>query len=172
MQAEFDKTDLIFMTVSSLLYFIFLLGAWMIYSEKVRSCIAKIRMRNRLKARKKAMRPEAALEKHLRKVLSTSMKKPMEPKVFLRYSALSFLLVLLAGLRTVNPISSLLMAALISSMPYLLLRVRVETIRRKSSYEGEKLISEFLCQYRMSGLNIYKTIEQVRRDKDHRKAFV
>jgi Flp pilus assembly protein TadB len=161
MQAEFDKTDLILMTVSSLLYFLFLLGVWMIYSEKVRSCIAKIRMRNRLKARKKAMRPETALEKHLRKVLSTSMKKPMEPKVFFRYSALSFLLVLLAGLRTVNPISSLLMAALISSMPYLMLRVRVETIRRKSSYEGEKLISEFLCRYRMSGLNIYKTIEQV-----------
>jgi Flp pilus assembly protein TadB len=72
-----------------------------------------------------------------------------------------FLLIMVIGVRTVSVASAFFMGALVSVMPYLLLRVRVETIRRKSSYEGEKLISEFLCQYRMSGFNVYKTIEQV-----------
>lgn len=161
MQMELDKVKLIFITVSSVLYLLFLLGIWVIYSKRVKSCWAKIRMRNRLKARRKALRPETALEKHLHKVLSISLKKPMDPKAFLRYNVFIFFLVLLAGIQTVNVISTFLMAALIASMPYLLLRVKVETIRRKSSYEGEKLMSEFLCQYRMSGLNIYRTIEQV-----------
>lgn len=161
MQIELDKVKMIFITVSPVLYVLFLLGIWVIYSERVKSCWAKIRMRNRLKARRKALRPETALEKHLHKVLSISLKRPMDPKVFLRYNIFVFFLVLMAGIQTVNEISTLLMAALISSMPYLLLRVKVETIRRKSSYEGEKLMSEFVCQYRMSGLNIYKTIEQV-----------
>lgn len=147
--------------ISSLLYAVFILGVWAIYSDRVKSLWAKIRMHNRLKARRKALRPETALEKHLRKVLSIALKKPMDPKDFIRYTAVVFLLIMVIGVRTVSVASAFFMGALVSVMPYLLLRVRVETIRRKSSYEGEKLISEFLCQYRMSGFNVYKTIEQV-----------
>lgn len=147
--------------ISSLIYIIFLIGVWMIYSDRVKSLWAKIRMHNRLRARRKALRPETVLEKHLRKVLSIALKKPMDPKDFIRYTAMVFLLIMVIGVRTVSVASAFFMGALVSVMPYLLLRVRVETIRRKSSYEGEKLISEFLCQYRMSGFNVYKTIEQV-----------
>ncbi|HVI42188.1 MAG TPA: hypothetical protein VM577_16165 [Anaerovoracaceae bacterium] len=161
MQTEIDKINLIYILISSILYLIFLFGVWLNYSERMKCYWAKFRMHNRLKARRKALKPETRLEKHLRKVLSISLKKPMDPKAFIRYTLLVFLLILLAGIQTVSLASTFFTAALISSMPYLLLRVRVETIRRKSSYEGEKLISEFLCQYRISGLNIYKTIEQV-----------
>lgn len=161
MQTEIENINFIFILISTILYLIFLCGIWMIYSERMKCSWAKFRMHNRLKARRKALKPETALEKHLRKVLSISLKKPMEPKPFMRYTVSIFLLILFAGIRTVSVASAFLMAALVASMPYLLLRVRVETIRRKSSYEGEKLISEFLCQYRISGLNIYKTIEQV-----------
>jgi hypothetical protein len=144
-----------------LFYIIFLIGAWMLYSDRVKSLLEKVRMHNRLKARRNALKPESAIEKHLRKVLSIALKKPMGPKVFIRYTALIFISVMAIGLRTVSVVSAFCIGALVSVMPYLLLRVRVETIRRKSSYEGERLISEFLCQYRMSGFNIYKTIEQV-----------
>lgn len=153
--------NFILILISAGFYLIFLFGFWMICSESVKSCWAKFRMRNRLKARRKALKPETAPEKHLRKVLSIALKKPMAPKTFIRYTAAVFLLILFAGLHSVSALSSFIMAALISSLPYLLLRVRIETIRRKSSYEGEKLISEILCQYRISGLNIYKAIEQV-----------
>lgn len=147
--------------ISTLFYVIFLIGIWTIYWDRVKSLWAKVRMHNRLKARRKALKPENALEKHLRKVLSISLKKPMDPKDFIRYTIIIFVLILGIGVRTVSFASAFFMGAFVSTMPYLLLRVRVETIRRKSSYEGEKLISEFLCQYRISGLNIYKTIEQV-----------
>lgn len=133
----------------------------MIYSDRMKSLWAKARMHNRLKARRKALRPDTALEKHLRKVLSIALKKTMDPKDFIRYTVAIFLSIMVIGMRTVSVASAFFMSALVSVMPYLLVRVRVETIRRKSSYEGEKLISEFLCQYRMSGFNIYKTIEQV-----------
>jgi Flp pilus assembly protein TadB len=85
----------------------------------------------------------------------------MDPRTFLGYTAAIFLSILLTGIRAAAVHSALVMAVLAASLPYLLLRVRVETIRRKSSYEGERLITEFLCQYRMSGLNIYRAIEQV-----------
>jgi len=161
MQTEIGRLDMLFILIAATLYLIFLLGIWMIYLERMKCSWVKFMMHNRLKARRKALKPETVMERHLRKVLSITLKKPMNPKTFLRYTGTIFLLILLAGIQTVSAPSAFFMAALISSMPYLMLRVRVETIRRKSSYEGEKLIAEFLCQYRISGLNIYKTIEQV-----------
>ena len=161
MQTGFDKQDMVSMLVSSTCYLFFLSGLWVICSQRLRCAWARLKMLNRLKARKKELKPESMLKRHLRKVLSISLKNPMEPKVFLRYTMTAFFLILLAGSRTASPVSAFLMAVLISSMPYLLLRVRVESIRRKSSFEGEKLLSEFICQYRISGLNIYRTIEQV-----------
>ncbi len=161
MQAEIQQQEYLYRLISAGVYLIFLCGCFPLCSEYLKSCLAKIRMRNRLKARKKAMKPESALENHLRKVLSISLKKPMAPKSFIRYTAGIFILVLLTGIHTVAAHSAVLMAALAASLPYLLLRVRVETTRRKSSYEGERLLSEFLCQYRISGLNIYKAMEQV-----------
>ena len=156
-----ERTEYVFILIAAIFYLLFLMGMWMIYSERLKCLWAKIRMHNRLRARKRALRQESKVETHLRNVLSISLKKPMEPKTFLRYTLSVFLLILLIGVQNVSLPSSALTAALFSAMPYLLLRVRIETIRRKSSYEGEKLVSEFLCQYRMSGLNIYKTIEQV-----------
>lgn len=161
MQTEFDKSNLILLIAVSVVYSLFSLGIWLIYAENLRCIWAKMRMHNRLRARRRALKPESRMEKHLRKVMAITLKKPVEPKAFIRYTCSLFLLVLFAGFHTASFTSSVLMAVLTASLPYLLLRVRVETIRRKSSYEGEKLIAEFLCQYRMSGLNIYKTIEQV-----------
>jgi len=160
-QAEIRQLDSMVILVSAAIDLVFLCGAWLLCLESLKSCWAKLRMRNRLKARRKAMKPDNAFERHLRRVLSISLKKPMDPRSFMRYTALIFILILLTGIHTAALHSAVIMAALAASLPYLLLRVRVETIRRKSSYEGEKLIAELLCQYRISGLNIYKTLEQV-----------
>jgi hypothetical protein len=161
MIAEIETIDLclVFITVS--LYLILFIGIWIVYNEEVRCIYAKVKMLNRLKARRKALEPETRLEKHLRAVLNIALKKPIEPKRFMHCIAVIFFLILAAGVKNTSFSSAFFMAFLVSSMPYLLLRVRIETIRRKSSYEGEPLISEFLCQYRICGNNIYKTIEQV-----------
>lgn len=158
---QIEKTDCLYIIITTILYLIFLSGIWVVYSERLKCIWMKVKMYNRLKARKRALKPESGVETHLRKVLSTSLIKPVEPLVFLQFTIIIFLLVLLIGVQNVSLTSSILMATLISAMPYLLLRVKIEIIRRKSSYEGEKLLSEFLSQYRMSDLNIYKTIEQV-----------
>lgn len=161
MTVHIEKTNLLFIIISAILHLILLSGVWFVYSERLKCIWMKIKMYNRLKVRKRAFKPESGIEQHLRKTLSISLKKPIEPIVFLRFNMIIFLLIFLVGVRNTTLASSILIGALITAMPYLLLRLRVEIIRRKSSYEGEKLISEFLCQYRMADSNIYKTIEQV-----------
>lgn len=158
---EINKSDLILIMVTSLLYALFLSGLGFLYKDYIRNYYIKIKMKNRLRTRRKALKNETIIEQHLRRLLSVTMKKSIEPKRFIKINFLLFLLIVLVGIQNVTITSAIWMAGLISSMPYLLLRVRLETLRRKGSYEGEKLISEFLNQYRICGYNIYKTIEQV-----------
>ena len=161
MMIAIEKTDLYFILITAVLYLILSIGFWLVYRVPLKCYWAKFKMHNRLKARRKALSPETKMEKHLRTILNISLKKPMEPKSFIRCTVLIYVLIFCVGVQNVSWSSSLMIALLISAMPYLFLRVRIETIRRKSSYEGEKLISDFLCQYRICGLNIYKTIEQI-----------
>lgn len=156
-----QEMNYLLVIISAAIYSVFFAGFWIVYSLSLKSVWAKLQMRNRLKARQKAMKPDNVLERHLRQVLSISLKKAMNPKTYVRYTVIIFFLIFFAGIHSVSLLSSFLTAALIAILPYMLLRIRVETIRRKSSYEGEKLISEFLCQYRICGFNIYKTMEQV-----------
>jgi len=161
MTIDVEKTEMLFILITSILYLLFLGGIWAVYGDRMKSDWAKIVMHNRLKARKRALKPESRMEAHIRKILSVSLKKPMEAKSFIRYTVLIFLLTLLVGVQNVSFASSVFMSLIMAATPYLLLRVRIESIRRKSSYEGEKLISEFLCQYRISDFNIYRTMELV-----------
>ena len=142
-------------------YLLFIMGVYLVYWRHLQSVFAKIRMHNRLRARKKMQRPESSLEKHLRYLLSAGLVTSVEPRLYLTLTSILFISVLLSGIRNASLFVSFLMALLLAIMPYLLLRIRVETMRRKSSFEGEKLVSEFLCQYRICEFNIYKTMEQV-----------
>jgi len=47
------------------------------------------------------------------------------------------------------------------AIPWLFLRLKLERIRRKGSFEGETLVSALLTQYWVSGTNIFDTIEKV-----------
>jgi len=125
MQAEIGQLNLMAILVPAAIDLVFLCGSWLLCSESLKSCWAKFKMKNRLKARRKAMKPDNALERHLRRVLSISLKKPMEPKAFIWYTALIFILTLLTGMHTAAVHSAVIMAALAASLPYLLLRVRV-----------------------------------------------
>lgn len=133
----------------------------MLYFDEIKNIYQRIKMKNRLAARKKELRGETKLEQHLRRLLSVSMKNPIEPKHFLFATGGIYLGLMLIGTQNVSWSSSLIIATLVCSMPYLMLRVRLETLRRKGSYEGEALISEFLSQYRICNHNIYRTIEKV-----------
>lgn len=161
MKTGIQQTDILSTLITAAIYAVLILGLGLIYYESCRKLWIRFKMRNRLKARRKAMRTESVIEQHLRTVLTISLKKPIKPKLFLQVTTTIYLIIFLVGIQNISPMSAAIMALLISGMPYLLLRVRLETIRRKGSFEGERLISEFLSQYRICNFNIYKTIEQV-----------
>jgi len=54
-------------------------------------------------------------------------------------------------------------------LPYFILRVKLEIIRKKSSYEGEAFIGNFLSAYRMSNYNIFEAMEKTGKEKQKTK---
>jgi hypothetical protein len=68
---------------------------------------------------------------------------------------------LLSGMQSVSLSAAAPLALAAGMTPYILLRIRAETIKRRGSREGERLVAAFLNQYRISNYNIYETLEKV-----------
>lgn len=155
-----DKIVLITLLLSVLIYLVFFLGLSLLFSESWKQIYLRWQMRKRLAVRTRRQRQETRLEHHLR-CLMVPLKRPLEPRTFLFCVLSLFFTIVIVGVRTVSVFQAVWIGVLIAAMPYLLLRVKLESTRRRGSHEGERLISEFLTQYRICGGNIYKTMEQV-----------
>ncbi|MDO4553042.1 MAG: hypothetical protein Q4C22_05845 [Bacillota bacterium] len=105
----------------------------------------------------KAARP---LQEHLEMLLQVTLGRRIPSYVYLLVTLLLFLTMFLAALQALAPLPALAAAGMAAAAPYLLLRIRLESLRRKNSLEGEALVSELLRQYRISGFNIYETLER------------
>lgn len=49
---QIEKTDCLYIVITTILYLIFLSGIWVVYSERLKCIWMKVKMYNRLKARK------------------------------------------------------------------------------------------------------------------------
>lgn len=155
-----DRMTLTTILVSVLIYVLFFLGLSLLFAGHWKALHSRWLMRKRLLARSRGRRQETRLENHLR-CLMVPLKKSMEPGTFLFCESSLFLIIVIVGMRTVSAVQAVWIGVLIAAMPYLLLRVKLESTRRRGSHEGERLIAEFLTQYRICGCNIYRGMEQV-----------
>jgi hypothetical protein len=88
------------------------------------------------------------------------MKKALTPTAFLTLLIAMFFIVFTASATNLSFFISLVIAFAFASLPYLFLRVRLERLRRRGSYEGESLVSALLTHYWISGGNIFAAIEK------------
>ena len=100
------------------------------------------------------------LKRHLHYLLNATMEKPCSPGLFLAGNAVLVCFLALTAARSFHPLTALVIGGSGGAVPYLFLRLRLETRRRRGSAEGEKVISEFLRQYRICGRNVYEALER------------
>lgn len=155
--------------ISAALYAALAAGLGFLFWDTMAAAWRQVRMRRRLAESRRPQKEENALEAQLRKALAAVWKNPCSPQIFLAASGGAALTVLLAGLGYGLGMSAWVTALLAGTLPYGLLRARLAAIRRKGSYEGEKLVSEFLRQYRISAFNIYETLERLVSDSGEAK---
>ncbi|MDR0519876.1 MAG: hypothetical protein LBG82_07525 [Clostridiales Family XIII bacterium] len=145
--------------VSAAIYLLILTGLLLVMREKIARLIDVARKRRRLGRPRRAVGEPNILFRHLAGLLTATMKKPLSPTGFLTLLIAMYFVVFTASATNLPPAISCAIAFAFSSLPYLLLRVRLERIRTRGSYEGENLVSTLLTQYWIAGGNIFEAIE-------------
>lgn len=153
------KTMIMVITLG--IYFILGTGTCLLLADFIRSTLERIRMIWRLQARRREKQPESEVERRMRQSLLTAFGHAVSPAGFLIFIAALFLSVFYMGSRSVGILTALILSAVTASLPCLLLWIRVNSIRRRGSHEGERLVSEFLREYRINNFNVYETMEKV-----------
>jgi hypothetical protein len=161
--------EMIATAIGGILYSLALIGYLLLYSEEIISLIRKIAVRNRLKIARKRYRSESFVSNHLTNVLQTTLSSNLKSMHFIGISCLIFVLVSAVGLRSMSVVSALGTGLITALIPYFILRVKLEIMRKKSSFEGETFVSNFFSVYRMSNCNIFETMEKTGKDKHQTK---
>jgi hypothetical protein len=159
---------------SAALYLTLLTGILMLMRGDIARLVSALRRRRRLDPSRRpatvaaaatglygerAMGP-SAVGSRLNGLLSATMRRPLTPTAFLTLLIALFFIVFTASATNLSPVLSFAIALAFASLPYLFLRVRLERVRRRGSYEGERLVSTLLTQCWISGGNIFDAIEK------------
>jgi len=152
---------IIIIAASFVLYALVFIGIGLLFHKEIIENKMKLKMRYRLRARKKELEGSGRLLLYLDDLTSIAFKKGIDGKKFLFVTMFVVALVVLIGLKNFSPLKAVVTGLIMGVLPILMLKIKIETIRRKSSYEGETLIGNFLSQYRISGFNIYEAMEKV-----------
>lgn len=147
--------------VSFVLYGSIFAGAGLLFHKEIHEKKMKFTMRYRLRARRKELEKPTRIILYLDELTGIVFKRGMDGKKFILFTVLIIGLVTVVGLKNFPLWKALLTGMIMGALPLLILKIKIETIRKKSSYEGEKLIGNFLSQYRIAGFNIYETMEGV-----------
>ena len=145
-------------------YAIFLVGVLIVAMPSLKSLIQMIRINlyiSKYGAQADLSKMNtSSFDEHLTKLLRTTLNITNKNAAFyFKLISLVILVTVFILARQIIPAKmSLFLAAILAIMPYVIIRVSLETRRHKGSHEGDALIAELLNQYR---LNTYKMEEAI-----------
>lgn len=161
--------EILIFLITFIVYSSIMAGICLVFLEEFHGSLMKFRMRNRLKTRKKEMDGPNKLVRHLDDLTGIAFGKNGSGATFIWITGIQFTLMIMIGMKNFPMHKTFMIALLMCTLPYLMLRIKIETIRRKSSYEGEGFIGNFLSQYRLCNFNIFETMETVVRNHEETK---
>lgn len=107
----------------------------------------------------KRKRIESDLDRNLRLLLEVTAHDFLSVKAFKIMTGVLWLLFLIICSNAITPVMASMLATLIAFFPYLVLKLKLEHLRSKSSGEAEILIQNLMIQYRIKNFNMAEGIE-------------
>lgn len=149
------------MLIRYLLYFVVFVCFWLLLYPLFFQAKFKKTMR-RMPQWKTAPIREPIWANHIRKILTVTLQFTTMRAVLTFYlvSILFFVMTFLFCWRLgLGPIFIIGAAVFFGLLPYLLLRIRLYSIRIGSSYEGDILVTELISQYKINYFNMLEAID-------------
>src|SRR5665648_562292 len=134
---------MIIMAVSFVLYALVFIGIGLLFYKEIVENNMKLKMRYRLRARRKELEGSGRLFIYLDDLTGIAFSKGIDGKKFLLLTMFVVILVTLVGMKNFPPLKAIMTGLIMGVLPVLMLKIKIETIRRKSSYEGEKVIENY-----------------------------
>ena len=148
------------------IYSSLIIGICFIFNNEIREIKIKIFLRNRLISKKRELKEKGSVQKAMENMIKLAVPKPISQKSFFLFILLVFTITFIIGIKNFSLSKAIFTSSFTGLMPILLLKIRVESLRRRSSFEGEKFMNAFLSQYRISHFNIFDAIEKVVQNSD------
>ncbi|MDD2294840.1 MAG: hypothetical protein PHW61_02760 [Eubacteriales bacterium] len=145
--------------VNVLVVLIYTVGWYCLFRVPIRMVLLRCSMRHRLRAARRRDQHRARYLRYVGNVLRASFRNPPEERFFLGILLLLFSVIFVLSLGSFSPGTALFLAVMVTTMPLLLLVVRLELLQKKGSREGLALVSELYRHYWTNHKNIYAAIE-------------
>lgn len=163
MDAIINKhSDLITNGITFTLYLLIVLILWMLFSKPILHLLFDKNRNKRFRSSYKDSKPKGKLYKHIELLLTLTLGFEGRTAVYSFYvltvAIFTIFTILLKQQSSVafNMIFSLLFAL----MPYGYLVMKLRTFRVEGSFEGERMITELLNQYKINYLNMLEAIDK------------
>ena len=148
--------------VKVIIYGMFFAGVWLFFGRYLLRYFKKSSRYNKSGKDTKNKRYSLFMA-HIRLVLHLSLGKSKDSNVYIFIFITAFIFLLsffiLFSLFS-SSLFSILVATLLGSLPYIILRVRLAGLQLEGSYEAESLIAELTNMYRISSLNMAEAIDK------------
>lgn len=151
------------------LYCVAFCGYIMLFSEEIINLGRKFVIRGRLQAARKRYKDVGALRKHISRILLATVGGRIGSTAFLWFCGVLFLSVGAVAAKSMTLYAAFMTALLTALLPYFILRVKLEIIRKRGSFEGEAFIGNFLSAYRISNYNVFEAMEKAGKGKQKTK---
>ena len=140
---------------------IFTYGAWMVFGGPIISIIKGHKAIRKIKTIQKK-KSQNHIINHLNLILSVVLKREVtyEPYVFLPATMMIFVLSFLLIIRLEPFITSLILSLLLALIPYLIIQAMLRGIRIEGSYDGVKLVTGLINNYKQNYYNILEAIDK------------
>lgn len=147
--------------VSIFSYILLLTGLWFIFSNKILWLFKSKYYYGRFR-KKHIQKKENKLVKHINMLLSIifNTNNPLFTQIFFIITIGLFVFNFLILSKHSSVLFTLIFSIIISLLPYGYLQLRLRTIRVESSYEGERLITELINQYKINYFNMFEAIDK------------
>lgn len=156
-----DIRDIVYYLITALLLSTFILGVSYIFLEIINYEIAKYKLHRNALSKRSISQNNGKIYNHLTKLISSLAIKTISVKTFTIFTIAMFILVFVITIFSFPVFNSLIISLSFAAMPYVVLRIKLEGNRKKSSSEGESLVINILTQYRINNLNIFETLNSV-----------
>jgi hypothetical protein len=156
--------------VSIGIFIVFLIGCLIIYGKDFMDYIERLKAYDKLKTntisedQRKSFNNK--LDKYLEQLIIATNTQKLDVIKLKQLTVLLFVLSFMIVSYVLGLFAGLLVSIMVASLPFISLRLRLNTMQTKGSHEGESLIVNLLSKYRTSSFNIEEAIEKVVKDSD------